>query len=78
MYCEDFYPCVDRDEVLSYVESNKEWFSERINGFGMPEVQKKISDILDKYNRIRIARDNNENNDAISLYNELEQLCKGD
>lgn len=78
MYCEDFYPCVDRDEVLSYVESNKEWFCERLGGFGMSEAQKKISDILDKYNRIRIARDNNENNDAISLYNELEQLCKGD
>lgn len=78
MYCSDFQPNIDREEVLDYVQSNIDWFSDRIGGFNQPKTTKKLIGILDKYNRIRIARDNGIDNDATKFYSDLEAFIKNE
>lgn len=74
IWCPDFETTIDREQVLDYVLSNKDWFLEQINlQISTPES---IKGLLDKYNKIRILRDNGIDNDAVQLYNELEQLYK--
>lgn len=73
---------IDADDILEYVKNNKEWFLEQL------EVQKSsstikedvkdlsgyVDSIIDKYNKVRILRDNSNNSNedvCVKIYNDL-------
>lgn len=64
------------DDILEYVRDNWDWFRENLGGIAINEDIKALSNILDKYNNVRIDRDNGVNNDAVKLYNDLESVIR--
>lgn len=61
---------IDADDVLSYVENNKEWFLEQLNiqksdssiKEDIKSLGNYVDSIIDKYNNVRILRDNSSDN----------------
>lgn len=73
---------IDADEIADYVESNREWFIEKLQGLSPErEVLKKlnniIADILNEHDQVRVLRDSTHDSDtkpAVILYNKLVEL----
>jgi len=61
---------IDADDVLNYVENNKEWFLEQLNiqksdssiKEDIKSLGNYVDSIIDKYNNVRILRDNSSDN----------------
>lgn len=78
---------IDADDILDYVESNKEWFLDKLNiqksDSSLKEDIKSLGNyvdsIVDKYNKVRIMRDSsNKNQDELSvkMYEDLINIKK--
>lgn len=78
---------VDAEDILEYVESNKEWFLDKLDiqksDSSLKEDIKSLGNyvdsIIDKYNMIRVLRDDshqNENNIEIKMYEDLVAIKK--
>lgn len=78
---------IDADDILDYVESNKEWFLDKLNiqksDSSLKEDIKRLGNyvdsIVDKYNKVRIMRDSsNKNQDELSvkMYEDLINIKK--
>lgn len=73
---------IDPDEIADYVESNREWFIEKLQGLSPErEVLKRlnniIADILNEHDQVRVLRDSTHDSDtntAVILYNKLVEL----
>jgi len=77
--------CVDADDVLDYVKSNKEWFLEKLGNYKSNETVKNevkdlgefVDSIIDKYNKVRIFRDASSNNteeEKVKIYEDLIEI----
>ena len=69
---------IDADDILDYVKENKDWFLNQLGESKQslePEIislQRQIENIIDKYDCVRKARDEqHENSPATQLYEEL-------
>lgn len=78
---------IDAEDILDYVESNKEWFLDKLNiqksDSSLKEDIKSLGNyvdsIVDKYNKVRIMRDSsNKNQDELSvkMYEDLINIKK--
>lgn len=78
---------VDAEDILNYVESNKEWFLDKLDiqksDSSLKEDIKSLGNyvdsIIDKYNMVRVLRDDshqNENNIEIKMYEDLVAIKK--
>lgn len=78
---------VDAEDILEYVESNKEWFLDKLDiqksDSSLKEDIKSLGNyvdsIIDKYNMVRVLRDDshqNENNIEIKMYEDLVAIKK--
>lgn len=74
---------VDADEILDYVRDNKDWFLSQLGCDGrstrntLVNLDKYVSDLIDKYDDIRKYRDEssiNRNDRIVKLYEELIEL----
>jgi len=83
----DFEAKIDAEDILDYVRDNQEWFLDKLeqsDGYyknGLMEFKIHLNNLLDNYNTIRLRRDHiipvtNLNNQAISLYEDIEELIK--
>lgn len=83
-YPRDFYTEVNIDayQMVDYVRENWEYFCEEIGDKRasvevITETIKQIEDILNKFDYVRRFRDSsaeNRDNDAVKLYNSIEQV----
>lgn len=69
---------IDADDILEYVKDNKDWFLNQLGESKQslePEIislQRQIENIINKYDCVRKARDEqHENSPATQLYEEL-------
>lgn len=73
---------IDADDILEYVKNNKEWFLDKLDiqksNSSIKEDIKDLSvfvdSIIDKYNKVRILRDNSNNSNediCVKIYNDL-------
>jgi len=78
---------IDAEDILDYVESNKEWFLDKLDiqksDSSLKEDIKSLGNyvdsIIDKYNMVRVLRDDshqNENNIEIKMYEDLVAIKK--
>ena len=73
---------IDAEDILDYVESNKEWFLDKLNiqksDSSLKEDIKSLGNyvdsIVDKYNKVRIMRDSSNKNQedlSVKIYEDL-------